>query len=51
MKRHRAVLAALVVLLAGSAWAHNYVADDGSHTNAGKALYLPDITLLAGVVP
>ena len=45
MSRHRAVLAALFLLLTGGAWAHNYVADDGSHTSAGKALYLRDVTL------
>lgn len=45
MKRHRATLAVLTILFAGGAWAHNYVADDGSHTSAGTALYLRDITL------
>ena len=45
MKSHRAVLAVLLLLFAGGAWAHHYVADDGSHTGAGEALYLPDVTL------
>ncbi len=45
MRSHGAVLAALVLIFTGGAWAHNYVADDGSHTGAGKALYLRDVTL------
>jgi len=45
MKHRRAVLGVFTLLFAGGAWAHNYVADDGSHTDAGKALYLRDVTL------
>ena len=45
MNSHRATLAVWVLLLTGGAWAHNYVADDGSHTSAGTALYLRDVTL------
>ncbi len=46
MKRRRAVMAiALVFLFAGGAWAHKDVPDDGSHTSAGEALYIRDVTL------
>ena len=45
MKNHRGIAAALTLLFAGAAWAHNYVADDGSHTSAGEALYLRDVSL------
>jgi hypothetical protein len=39
------ILLVAALCISGSAFAHNYRADDGSHTSADKALVLNDITL------